>query len=81
MLATTLLTHRVGLKSATAMLGAAASVVLIVALGAATVQLAHITGLSSEEASVLNARGRGEISIEGLVLAGIVVGALGVSTT
>jgi uncharacterized membrane protein len=60
------------------MLGAAVTVLLIVALGAAAIELAHITGLSSEEASVLDARGRGAISIQGLVLAGVVIGALGV---
>jgi uncharacterized membrane protein len=77
-LATTVLTHGFGLKSAAAMLGAAATVVLIVALGAVAVDLAQITGLSSDEAGLLDARGRSEISIQGLVLAGIVIGALGV---
>jgi uncharacterized membrane protein len=78
MLATTVLTHGFGLKSAAAMLGAAATVVLIVGLGAVAVDVAHITGLSSDEAGLLDARGRSEISIQGLVLAGIVIGALGV---
>jgi uncharacterized membrane protein len=78
MLATSTLTHGLGLKSGAAMLGAAATVVLVVGLGAAAVDLAHITGLSSEEATVLDAGAQSEISIQGLVLAGIVIGALGV---
>jgi len=72
------LTHGLGLKTAAAMLGAAATVVLVVGLGAVAVDLANITGLSSDEAGVLGARAQSEISIQGLVLAGIVVGALGV---
>jgi len=42
------------------------------------VDAARITGLSSEEATLLEARARGELSIGGLVLAGVVIGALGV---
>jgi uncharacterized membrane protein len=78
MLVTTALTHGVGLKSAAAILGAAATLVVIVGLGAVAVDLARITGLSSDEAGVLGARGQSDISIQGLVLAGIVIGALGV---
>jgi uncharacterized membrane protein len=78
MLATTTLTHGVGLKSAAAILGAAATLVVIVGLGAVAIDLARITGLSSDEAGVLGVRGQGDISIQGLVLAGIVIGALGV---
>jgi uncharacterized membrane protein len=78
MLATTALTHGLGLKSAAAMLGAAATLVLIVLLALLAVDLAHITGLSSEEANLIEARADGGVSIQGLVLAGIVVGALGV---
>jgi uncharacterized membrane protein len=78
MLATTAITHGFGLKSAAAMLGATATLVLIVAMGVFAVHLAHITGFSSDEANILDARAKGEISIQGLVLAGIVVGALGV---
>jgi uncharacterized membrane protein len=78
MLATTALTHGVGLKSAAAILGAAATLVVIVGLGAVAIDLARITGLSSDEAGILGVRGQGDISIQGLVLAGIVIGALGV---
>jgi uncharacterized membrane protein len=78
MLATTALTHGIGLKTAAAMLGAAATLILIVLLALLSVDLAHITGLSSEEANLIEARAEGDVSIQGLVLAGIVVGALGV---
>jgi uncharacterized membrane protein len=78
MLVTTALTHGVGLKSAAAALGAAATLVLIVLLALLAVDVAHITGLSSEEANLIEARADGGVSLQGLVLAGIVVGALGV---
>jgi uncharacterized membrane protein len=76
MLATTALTHGIGLKTAAAMLGAAATLIVIVLLALFSVEVAHITGLASEEANLIEARA--DVSIQGLVLAGIVVGALGV---
>jgi uncharacterized membrane protein len=77
-LATTALTHGTGLKSAAAVLGASATLVLIVAMSLAAVDLAHIAGLASEESNLLDARAEGNLSIHGLVIAGIVIGALGV---
>lgn len=78
MLATTGLTHGLGLKSAAAMLAGAVTLALIVALALLAVEAAHITGLSSEESAVLEARAGESVSIQGLVVAGIVIGALGV---
>jgi hypothetical protein len=78
MLATTALTHGIGLKSTAAMIGASATLALIVALTVLAVDAAHITGLSSEEATLVEARSAGDLSIQGLVLAGMVIGALGV---
>jgi uncharacterized membrane protein len=78
MLATTGLTHGLGLKSAAAMLAAAVTLALIVALALLAVDAARISGLSSEESTLLEARAGGTVSIQGLVLAGIVIGALGV---
>jgi uncharacterized membrane protein len=78
MIVTTVVTHGVGVKGAAAILGAAATLLLIVVLAVAAVDLAQITGLSSEEASLILARSAGGVSIQALVLAGIVVGALGV---
>ena len=78
MIVTTVVTHGVGVKGAAAILGAAATLLLIIVLAVAAVDLAQITGLSSEEASLILAQSAGGVSIQALVLAGIVVGALGV---
>jgi uncharacterized membrane protein len=77
MLATILLAHGVGPKSFAAILGTAASLGLTLGLAVAFIHLAHITGLSSEESLLLQVD-RGDLSLEGLVLAGMVIGALGV---
>ena len=77
MLATVSLAHGWGAKSLAAMLGTAASLALVALLASAFTSLAHLTGLSSEEATIL-LQGGADISLEGLLLAGIVIAALGV---
>jgi uncharacterized membrane protein len=77
MLVTVVVTHGVGIKSVAAVLGTTVSLVLTVLLGAAFVELAHLTGLSSDASSILLA-GRDDLSVQGIVLAGLVIGALGV---
>ncbi|MDQ3632522.1 MAG: YibE/F family protein [Actinomycetota bacterium] len=77
MLVTVVLTHGLGAKSVAAILGTTASLCVTVGLGAMFVQLAHITGLSSDASTLLLA-GREDLSLEGIVLAGLVIGALGV---
>jgi uncharacterized membrane protein len=77
MLATIALAHGTGPKSLAAMLGTAISLSLTVLLALAFGELTHLTGLSSEEAFILQSGDAG-LSLEGLVLAGIVIGALGV---
>ena len=77
MLATVSLAHGVGPKSIAAMLGTAVSLALVAALALAFTNLAHITGLSSEEGAIL-LQGGADVSLEGLLLAGIVIAALGV---
>lgn len=77
MLITIPLAHGLGIKSVAAMLGTAASLVLVVVLARAATEFAHLTGLSSDEAVFLRATG-GDLSIRGLFLAGMVIGALGV---
>jgi len=77
MLSTVVLTHGVGAKSLAAILGTTASLVVTIVLGAAFVQLAHLTGFSSDASALLLA-GRTDLSLEGIVLAGLVIGALGV---
>jgi uncharacterized membrane protein len=70
-------TYGAGVKSLAALLGTAVSLVLTVVLGLIFVHAAHITGTSSEQATLLKSAQAG-ISLQGLVLAGIVIGALGV---
>jgi uncharacterized membrane protein len=78
MMATITLTHGVSLKSAAAMLGTTGSLLLTAGLALLFVELAHVTGFASEEATLLQSASGGDLSLDGLVLAGIVIGALGV---
>jgi uncharacterized membrane protein len=71
------LAHGGGPKSLAALLGTAASLLLTAALAVLFTELTHLTGLSSEEAIFLQL-GQADLSLEGLLLAGIVIGALGV---
>jgi uncharacterized membrane protein len=78
MLVTMTLSHGLGLKSAAAMLGTAAALILTVLLAMGAVEIAHITGLSSEEATYVQLTADRRLSIQGLVIAGIVIATLGV---
>ena len=69
--------HGLGLKSMAAMLGTATALALTAGLALFTVRATDISGFSSEEATLLLS-GVGDISLQGLVVAGIVIGALGV---
>ncbi|MBA3348880.1 MAG: YibE/F family protein [Actinobacteria bacterium] len=77
MLVTLVVTHGLGAKTLAASLGTAAALVLTLGLGSAFIGIAHLTGFSSEEAIFLRTAA-GDISISGLLLAGMVIGALGV---
>ena len=77
MFATMALAHGIGPKSVAASLGTAAALLLTAGLAILFTGLANITGFSSEEATLLQGVA-GELSLEGLVLAGIVIAALGV---
>lgn len=77
MFVTIALAHGVGPKSLAAALGTAASLLLTAGLAVVFTELAHLTGFSSEEATLLQANA-GAVSLQGLVLAGMVIGALGV---
>jgi uncharacterized membrane protein len=76
-LTTILLAHGRGPKSIAALLGTAGSLALTAALAVLFVNLTHLTGLSSEEAVILQLN-TGEVSFEGLLLAGMIIAALGV---
>jgi uncharacterized membrane protein len=78
MLLTIGIAHGPGVKSAAAMLGTTGALLLTASLALAFVELAHITGLASEQSTLLFSASGGDLSLEALVLAGIVVGALGV---
>jgi uncharacterized membrane protein len=71
------LAHGWGPKSLAALLGTAASLILTALLALLFTDLTHLTGLSSEEAIFLQI-GAADVSLQGLLLAGMVIGALGV---
>jgi uncharacterized membrane protein len=77
MIATILLAHGVNPKSLAAILGTAASLVVTVGLAVIFTDLTHLIGRSSEEAAFLQINDSG-VSLEGLLLAGMIVAALGV---
>lgn len=77
MLVTIALAHGLGAKSLAAMLGTALSLIFVVLLASLFTHLTHLTGFSSEEAAILAVNGS-DISLQGLLLAGMVIGALGV---
>jgi uncharacterized membrane protein len=71
------LAHGRGPKTLAAVLGTAASLLLTALLAWIFTKAAHLTGFSNQEAAYLDLAGA-DISLEGLVLAGMVIGALGV---
>lgn len=77
MLSVLLLAHGPGIRTFTAIVGTAASLLLTLALGAVFVEASSLTGLTSEEATFVQAI-FGGLDVRGLLLAGIVVGALGI---
>jgi uncharacterized membrane protein len=71
------LAHGGGAKSVSALLGTAASLMLTAGLAVLFTELTHLTGLATEEATFLGL-GQADLSLQGLLLAGMVIGALGV---
>lgn len=78
MFVTVVLTYGVGPPSLAAILGIAGAVVLATVLGSVAVDAASLDGRETDDAGALLAATEGEISLEGIVLAGMVLGALGV---
>ncbi len=76
MLATIPLVHGGGAKSLAACLGTAGALLLTLGLAALFTSLAHLSGLTTDEAVYLQSTTH--VSIRGLLLAGMVIGALGV---
>lgn len=77
MLSTIALAHGLGPKSLAAVLGTAGSLLLTVGLAVLFTDMTHLTGLSSDEAAILSLNGS-PVNFQGLLLAGMVIGALGV---
>ncbi len=71
------LTHGLSARTSTAVLGTMVSLALIGVLSAAFSAVAKLTGLDDETATLVGTLGHG-IDTRGLLLAGIVIGALGV---
>ncbi|RKN23911.1 YibE/F family protein [Micromonospora musae] len=71
------LTHGVTAQTSVAVLGTLGSLVLTGVLGAAATAATHLTGFGSEDALTLSMF-RGDVDLRGLLLAGIIIGSLGV---
>ncbi|MGA7050715.1 MAG: YibE/F family protein [Mycobacterium sp.] len=71
------LAHGVSLRTSAALLGTLASLLLAAGLSWAAIELTHLTGLSDEQNSTVGAY-LGSVSISGLLLAGFIIGSLGV---
>ena len=71
------LTHGLSARTSTAVIGTLVSLVLIGVLGALFSATAKLTGLDEDTGVLINALGHG-IDARGLLLAGVVIGALGV---
>ena len=77
MLVTILLAHGAGPKSIAALLGTTASLLLTALLAVVFTEAARLTGLAGEEAFALRLADP-DVSLQGLLIAGMVIGALGV---
>jgi uncharacterized membrane protein len=70
-------THGLSVRTSVAVLGTALSLVLIGALGEVGTKLAHLSGLGDDNAATVAGYFH-KVDIQGLLLAGIIIGALGV---
>jgi uncharacterized membrane protein len=69
--------HGFNKKTTIAIIGSITSLIIVAILAAIFTKLGHLTGLSSEEAGMLSI-GQNNLNMKGILLAGIVIGALGV---
>lgn len=72
------MSHGVNRKTSAAIFGSLISLVITTILAFIFIRLAHLTGMSSEEAGMLSINKGGTLDMKGLLLSGIVVGVLGV---
>lgn len=71
------LAHGVSLRTSAALLGTLSSLLVAALLSWGTIELLHLTGLSEEQNNDIAAY-MGTVSISGLLLAGFIIGSLGV---
>ncbi|GIF72012.1 YibE/F family protein [Asanoa siamensis] len=71
------LTHGISAQTSVAVLGTLASLVLAGAIGTLAIGLTHLTGYGDENAITLSLL-HGEVDLHGLLLAGMIIGSLGV---
>jgi uncharacterized membrane protein len=71
------LTHGVSAQTSVAVLGTLGSLVLTGLLGSLATAATHLTGYGTEDATTLSMF-RGDVDLHGLLLAGIIIGSLGV---
>ncbi len=71
------LAHGVSLRTSSALLGTLASLLVAAVLSWGAIEFAHLTGLSEEQNNEVAAY-MGQVSITGLLLAGFIIGSLGV---
>jgi len=72
------LSHGFNKKTSIAIAGTAISLIITGILANIFVNAAKLTGFASEEAGFLQVAGQGAINIKGLLLAGIIIGVLGI---
>jgi uncharacterized membrane protein len=72
------LSHGISRKTTTALGGTAIALALTAVLASVTISMARLSGLADDNASTLNIITKGGINAEGLLLAGMIIGALGV---
>ncbi|MDG4826571.1 YibE/F family protein [Asanoa sp. WMMD1127] len=71
------LTHGISAQTSVAVLGTLASLVLAGGIGTLAIALTHLTGYGDENAITLSLL-HGDVDLHGLLLAGIIIGSLGV---
>ncbi|PJE68813.1 YibE/F family protein [Candidatus Shapirobacteria bacterium CG10_big_fil_rev_8_21_14_0_10_38_14] len=72
------LSHGVNKKTSIAIIGTLLALILTGFLAKFFIQAARLTGFASEEAGFLQVAKQGSLNIRGLILAGIIIGALGI---
>jgi len=78
MTTTLFVAHGVGWKTVVALAGTAAALLLTALLAGFAIGFARLTGIATDEAATLQVLSTGEIDARGLLLGGIIIGALGV---